>query len=45
LVAAKNKPAVISLREIAKGRVRYHRLSDEVIREYIAEVAAYDGTL
>jgi DNA-directed RNA polymerase subunit omega len=42
LVNAKNKPAVVSLREIAKGRVRFHRATDEVIREYIAELAAYD---
>lgn len=42
LVNAKNKPSVISLREIAKGRVRYHRSSDDVIREYIAEIAAFE---
>lgn len=45
LVNAKNKPSVISLREIAKGKVRFHRTSDDVIREYISEVEAYDRTL
>jgi DNA-directed RNA polymerase subunit omega len=44
LVNAKNKPAVISLREIAKGRVRFHRLSDEVVAEYIAELASFEPT-
>ncbi len=45
LVNAKNKPAVISLREIAKGRVRFHRTADDVVREYIAECEAFDRTL
>lgn len=40
LVNAKNKAAVVSLREIAKGRVRFHRDTNEVIREYIGELAA-----
>ena len=39
LVASKNKPAVTALREIAKGRVRFHRDTSEVINEYIAELA------
>ncbi len=42
LVNAKNKCAVIALREIAAGKVRWHRASDEVIYEYIEEVAAFD---
>lgn len=39
LVNAKNKPLVVSLREIAAGKVRYHRPSSEVVAEYIAELA------
>ena len=31
-----------SLREIAKGRVYWHRPSEEVVREYIAELAALE---
>jgi len=42
LVNAKNKPPVISLREIATGRVRYHRNSQEVVQEYIEELARQD---
>ena len=42
LVNAKNKAAVVSLREIAKGRVYWHRISEEVVREYIAEVQALE---
>jgi DNA-directed RNA polymerase subunit omega len=38
LVNAKNKPAVLSLREIANAKVRFHRISEEVVREYIAEL-------
>jgi DNA-directed RNA polymerase subunit omega len=38
LVNAKNKPAVLALREIANGKVRFHRLSDEVVVEYIQEL-------
>lgn len=45
LVNAKNKPAVVSLREIAKGRVRFHCTADDVVREYIAECAMFDRTL
>lgn len=40
LVDSKNKAAVVSLREIARGRVRFHRDTSEVISEYIAEVQA-----
>jgi DNA-directed RNA polymerase subunit omega len=39
LVNAKNKPAVVSLREIAAGKVRFHRDSVEVVREYINELS------
>jgi DNA-directed RNA polymerase subunit omega len=38
-VNTKNKPAVNALREIAAGRVRYHRPSSEVVHEYIEELA------
>ena len=37
LVRASNKPSVIALREVAAGRVRYHRESVEVVREWLAE--------
>jgi DNA-directed RNA polymerase subunit omega len=36
LVRAKNKPAVVSLREIAASKVHYDRPSHEVIEEWIA---------
>jgi DNA-directed RNA polymerase subunit omega len=36
LVKAKNKPAVISLREIAAGKVHFHRPSHEVVDEWLA---------
>jgi DNA-directed RNA polymerase subunit omega len=39
LVNAKNKAPVISLREIAAGRVRFHRASVELVQEYIEELA------
>jgi len=38
LVNAKNKPPVISLREIASGKVRFHRPSVEAVAEYINEL-------
>ncbi len=38
LVNSKNKPAVTALREIAAGKVRFHRATDEVVYEYIAEL-------
>jgi DNA-directed RNA polymerase subunit omega len=38
LVNAKNKPPVISLREIAAGKVRFHRPTNEAVQEYIEEV-------
>jgi len=38
LVNAKNKAPVISLREIAAGKVRFHRPSVEAVAEYINEL-------
>jgi len=38
LVGSKNKPAVTALREIAADKVRFHRDSQEVVQEYIAEL-------
>lgn len=35
LVRAKNKPAVVSLREIAAGRVHYTRPSNEAVEEWL----------
>jgi DNA-directed RNA polymerase subunit omega len=40
LIPTRNKAAVLSLREIAAGRIRFNRPSIEVVREYIAEVHA-----
>jgi DNA-directed RNA polymerase subunit omega len=40
LVNAKNKAPVVSLREIAKGKVHFHRNTGEVVNEYITELAA-----
>lgn len=37
-VNTKNKPAVNALREIAQGKVRFHRPSAEVVSEYIEEL-------
>jgi DNA-directed RNA polymerase subunit omega len=37
LVNSKNKAAVISLREIAKGKVHWHRSSADAVAEYIQE--------
>jgi DNA-directed RNA polymerase subunit omega len=37
LVNSKNKAAVISLREIAKGKVHWHRSSTDAVREFIEE--------
>lgn len=36
LVRTKNKPAVSSLREIAAGKVKFSRLTSEVVGEWIA---------
>jgi|YNPBryBLVA2012_1023415.scaffolds.fasta_scaffold09367_1 DNA-directed RNA polymerase subunit omega len=38
LVKAKNKAAVLSLREIARGYVRFHRPSSEVVQEWLASM-------
>jgi len=43
LIPCKNKAAVTSLREIAAGRVRFHRESGEVVQEYIQEKNAARG--
>jgi DNA-directed RNA polymerase subunit omega len=43
LVQSKNKAAVVSLREIARGLVRFHRASGEVVQEYIQEKNASRG--
>ena len=40
LVQTKNKTAVSSLREIATGRVHFHRDTNEVVREFIDEKQA-----
>jgi DNA-directed RNA polymerase subunit omega len=37
LVNSKNKAAVISLREIADGKVHWHRPSADAVTEYIEE--------
>ena len=37
LVRGNNKSAVMSLREIADGRVRFHRESLEVVKEWLDE--------
>jgi len=39
-VNAKNKAAVVSLREIARGRVHFHRETNDVVLEYINELSA-----
>jgi len=35
LVRARNKPSVLSLREIAAGKVHFHRPSHQVVEEWI----------
>ena len=40
LVNSKNKAAVIALREIAKGKVHWHRPSTEAVAEYVQELEA-----
>ncbi|APR83056.1 DNA-directed RNA polymerase omega subunit protein [Minicystis rosea] len=37
LVKTKNKPAVTSLREIAAGKVHFHRNSHEVVNEWVRQ--------
>lgn len=38
LVRCDNKPAVTSLREIAKGSVRFNESVEGTVRQYLAEV-------
>ncbi|XXR66784.1 DNA-directed RNA polymerase subunit omega [Sorangium sp. So ce388] len=40
LVKTKNKPAVTSLREIAAGKVHFHRSSHEVVSEWLQQMNA-----
>lgn len=40
LVKSKNKPAVTSLREIAAGKVHFHRHTGEVVMEWIRQTQA-----
>ena len=40
LVACSNKPAVTSLREIAKGQVHFNENVDGTVRQYLDEVKA-----
>ncbi len=35
LVASKNKPAVTALREIAAGKVHFHRNTNDVVLEWL----------
>ncbi len=37
LVRGKNKPAVMSLREIASGRVHFDRPTSEVVNEWVRQ--------
>jgi DNA-directed RNA polymerase subunit omega len=39
LVKSDNKSAVVALREIAAGKVRHHRASQEVVQEWLDEFA------
>jgi DNA-directed RNA polymerase subunit omega len=43
LVQSKNKAAVTALREIAAGKVHFHRDSAEVVQEYIHELNTAQG--
>jgi DNA-directed RNA polymerase subunit omega len=40
LVRCNNKPLVSALREIAAGKVHFHRDTNEVVREWLEETAA-----
>jgi DNA-directed RNA polymerase subunit omega len=40
LIRTKNKPAVTSLREIAAGRVHFHRSSHDVVNEWVRQQQA-----
>ncbi|HEY4122264.1 MAG TPA: DNA-directed RNA polymerase subunit omega [Byssovorax sp.] len=43
LVKTKNKPAVSSLREIAAGKVHFHRNSHEVVNEWVMQQTALNN--
>ena len=43
LVHGKNKPPVMSLREIADGRVKFDRETNGVVREWIDDVTRMYG--
>ncbi len=43
LIPCKNKAAVVSLREIAAGKVHFHRDTNEVVNEFIQEKIALRG--
>ena len=43
LVVSHNKVAVVALREIAAGRVRFHQQVEEVVRAFIAELKVRAG--
>jgi DNA-directed RNA polymerase subunit omega len=38
LIRCDNKPAVTSLREIARGHVRFNEAVDQTVRQYLAEL-------
>jgi DNA-directed RNA polymerase subunit omega len=40
LVRTKNKPVVTSLREIAAGKVHFHRNTSEVVNEWVRQQQA-----
>ena len=40
LVRTKNKAAVSSLREIAAGKVHFHRATNEVVNEWVRQQSA-----
>lgn len=45
LISGKNKAAVMALREIAAGKVHWHRNSQEVVSEWIAETISAGITI
>ena len=44
LVRTKNKAAVTSLREIAAGKVHFHRITNEVVNEWVRQQQALQLT-
>lgn len=42
LLKTKNKAAVTSLREIAAGKVHFHRSSHEVVAEWLKQHSSFD---